>query len=211
MDYTKTRLTCDPIDPAAASDVDRRLAELKLNRAQLLEVRDVALTSAANATHFHPINAAGTFSYQDGTWALRDKHVGSNGWEFDRSHGIEAIINKQINTRVVFSNVDLACDVEKGPKPRSKKGSGSERACFGNLFGDLPHYAPLPKDGVATFYLMIDGNGAAELTQPVVKTSTFVAYVERIFLSTGDDLNLTKLPLDEEDRADGFDPIVARK
>lgn len=204
MGFERTKVRRD------LDDVDQRLATMNLQRSTLLEVRDVALTSAANATLFHPVNAAGTFSYQEGTWALRDRHR-SNGWELDRAHGVESIKNAELGIRIIFANVDVACDIEQGPKPRSKKGSGSERACSGNLFDDLPQYAPIQRDGLATYYLMVDPRGAAELTRPVIEGGTFTAYVERIFLSDGGDLDVTKLPLDDGDRADNFDPIVARK
>ena len=85
---------------------------------------------------------------------------------------------------------------------------------MGNLFGSLPEYAPAqPRDGWTTFYLMVDQRGAAELTQPVVKNNTFTAWIERIYLSNGDDLDLAgrRLPLDDGDVADDFDPEVVRK
>lgn len=197
-----------------AWDVDRRLSELGLARATLLEVRDVALSAAANATNFHPANAAGTFSYQDGVWALRDRHVKTGcEWELDRTDSIEMIRSEKRKIKIGFANVDVACDDEDEPKPRSKKGAGGERAFSGNLnlFNDLPSYAPLPSDEFAAYYLMIDSKGAAELTQPVVRNGTFSAYVERVYLSDGSDVLLDKLLLDSDDRVEDFDPIVARK
>ncbi|MGF1591967.1 MAG: hypothetical protein ACFCUW_01735 [Kiloniellaceae bacterium] len=191
-------------------DVDRRLSELGLSRTKLLEVRDIARSSASNATPFHPANAAGTFAYQDGSWALRDKHAGSD-WSMDRTNGVEAIRNEELGVRVIFSNVDLACDDDQGPKPRSSKGAGAERACMGNLFDDLPHFAPRQTDGSATFYLMVDDQGAVELTRPVVRRGTFSAYVERIYLSDGSDMDVERQFFDDGDRVDDFDPHVARK
>jgi len=44
-------------------DVDRRLAELGLDRKGLLRIVSIALAGAANATPFHPANASGTFAY----------------------------------------------------------------------------------------------------------------------------------------------------
>ena len=85
MPWIETRMLKDPWD------VDRRLAELALTRAGLLAVRDVALGEAANATPHHCANAWGTFSYQQGTWALRDQFVGPR-WAVDRAEGVEAIL-----------------------------------------------------------------------------------------------------------------------
>jgi hypothetical protein len=194
-------------------NVDRRLGEIELDRSKLLRVRDVARLSASNATPFHPANAAGTFSYQDGTFSLREVNVkrGSN-WVLDRSNGVEAIRNDCLKIRVIFANVDLACDDKQGPKPRSSKGAGAERACQGNLFGDdLKSFSSVPADSYATYYLMVDENGAAELTRPVIKGRTFSSYVERIYLSDGGDAPSDKLFLDDSDRVDDFDPQVVRK
>ena len=194
-------------------DVDRRLSEMGLTRANLLEVRDVAVSSAANATDFHPANAAGTFSYQEGTWALRDRHIKVGGeWEIDRSHGVEAIKNDERKLKLVFANVDMACNDQQEPKPRSKKGSGGERAFSRNFFGeDLTRYVPEQSDGYAAYDLMVDDSGGAELTRPVVKGGTFSAYVERIYLSDGTDLTVDKLSFDDSGSADNFDPVVIRK
>jgi hypothetical protein len=52
-------------------DVDARLSELGLDRDGLLKVRDMALNERNNATPHHCANAAGTFAYQSGIFALR--------------------------------------------------------------------------------------------------------------------------------------------
>jgi hypothetical protein len=191
-------------------DVQARLAQMKLSLLGLLKVRAVALAAAADTTIFHPANAAGTFAYQHGTWALRDGFVGEI-WRVDRTDGVEAIRNEANKVKVVFANVDVAASLAQDPKPRSRKGAGAERVFEPNLFGWLPSYAPEQKDGWAVFYLMVADNGAVELTQPIVKDGTFTRYVERIFLSDGSDLDRSPLALDDDDVADNFDPQVARK
>lgn len=191
-------------------DVDRRLAELQLDRVRLLRVREKALAAGANATPFHPANAAGTFAYQHGTFALRDEFVGDH-WRVDRPDGVEAIRNDKIKAQVVFANVDIACDDDQKPRPRSRKGSGAERVCSGNLFERLPEYAPRQPDGWKTYYLMVDESGAVELTLPVVEKGTFTGWIERLYLSDGSDLDRVPLGLEEGDVADDFDPQVIRK
>jgi hypothetical protein len=57
-------------------EVNARLAELQLEKPKLLTVRSTAIGAAADATQFHPANAAGTFSYHHGTFSLRNEHVG---------------------------------------------------------------------------------------------------------------------------------------
>jgi hypothetical protein len=205
MAWIETRLLNEPWD------VSRRLAEMALTRDGLLKVRDIALSEAANATPNHCSNAAGTFSYQQGTWALRDQFV-SEQWVVDRTGGVEGIINKRLGLRVAFCNVNVACDHENKPRPRSEKGAGAERLCDGNnLFGDLPHFAPKPPDKCATYYLMVDDKGACELSCPVIAGGRFSAWIEQIYLSNGSDSGGDKLPLDEENAVIDFDPTVIRR
>lgn len=190
-------------------DADQRLHELELDRLGLLRVRDVATAERANATNFHPANSPGTLSYHHGTWALREQYVGKE-WALDRSDGIEAIVNAELNVKVAFCNVDLACDDNHIPKPRSEKGAGAERAS-GTLFPHLPHFAPRQDGGQKLYYLMVDQNGAAELTRPVINGGTFSAAIERIFLSDGNDDDSAKMTEPDTGPADDFDPQVVRK
>lgn len=206
MAWIETRVLKEPWD------VDGRLHELGLSRSGLLITRDVALHEAAIATPNHCANAAGTFSYQHGTWALRDQFGGPH-WARDLAHGVEAIFNKGLNIRVAFQNVDRACDDESPPAPRWEKGPGAELLCQGNgLFTDLPRFAPEPSDKSQMFYLMVAANGACELSRPIISRGAFIAYVERLYISDGSDFGETKqLPLHSDDAATDFDPQVIRK
>ena len=205
MSHIETKILRDPWD------VNLRLSELKLPLAKLLSAVAVARHEAGNATPYHCSNASGTFAYQHGTWALRNELVGPD-WTMNREDGVEAILSRDGKTKVIFSNVNVAANDFHDPKPRSQKGAGAERACIGNLFGHLPQYAPRPLSGeVATFYLMVDEEGAAELTRPVVTGGTFSAYIERIYLSDGIDPEGKGLSLDDDDAIVDFDPQVARK
>ena len=73
---------------------------------------------------------------------MRKASSGGEGWQSDRPGGVEVIRHDGIMVYAAFANVDVACDDELGPKPRSYKGAGAERACQGNLFGDLPQFSP---------------------------------------------------------------------
>ena len=194
-------------------EIGARLAELQLGPInRLLRVRSVAISASADATPFHPANAAGTLAYQHGTFGLRDEFCKPAApWRLDRPDGVEVIVNDALELRVVFANVDVACNDYLKPKPRSRKGAGTERVCIGNLFGSLPEYAPRRPDGWSTFYLMVDERGAAELTRPVVERNTFIAYIERNYLSDGSELDRNTLAMPDGDVADGFDPEVVRK
>lgn len=191
-------------------DASRRLSEMDLILEPLLDVIRIALSAGADATPFHASNASGTYRYQTGVWALRNFHVGDI-WSVDRKNGIETIKNEKLKIKIAFSNVDIACDDEHDPKPRSKKGRGAEIACSGNLLPmDLPRYAPRTDEEWATYYLMVDENGASELSRPIVSGETFKAFVERIYLSDGSDFD-ERMPLDDDEPAQEFDPLVSRK
>lgn len=189
--------------------VDQCLSELNLDREKLLEVARAAFAAAADVSPFNTANAAGTFSYQYGILALRQQFVGKV-WQVDRTDGVESIVDESAKIRIAFSNVDVACDLSHGPKPRSPKGAGSERVCSGNLFGYLDEYAPKPNDEYATFFLMMDESGALELTRPVISNRTYKTYIERNFISDGGELS-TEFVIDTDDTADDFDPVVIRK
>jgi hypothetical protein len=191
-------------------ETDQRLNQLQLTRSGLLEVRDVAMQERANATNFHPTNAPGTFGYHHGTWALRDRFVGEH-WEIDRGDGIEAIWNEELQIKIAFCNVDLACHDDHVPKPRSEKGTGAERASGTPLFGNLPQYVPRQTESSKLYYLMVDPKGAAELTRPIVSGGTFPVAVERIYLSHGGDDDPGVLREDDRGPVDNFDPQVVRK
>ena len=77
-------------------EVSARLAELQLTIEGLLRVRSIAIAASADATPFHPANAAGTFSYHYGTFALRKEYVGKN-WRVERPDGVEAIVNEKLS------------------------------------------------------------------------------------------------------------------
>lgn len=204
MAWTETRLVKEPWD------VDRRLAELALTRSDLLAVRDVALGEAANATPNHCANAWGTFSYQQGTWALRDRFSGPK-WAVDRANGVETIYNANLNIRVGFCNVAVACNEDIKPEPRSDKGAGAERACEGNLFGHLPRFAPDRPEKCVTYYLMVAPSGACELSRPIIENGTFAYFVEQIYLSDGSDFDAERPSLDDDDAVTDFDPKIIRK
>lgn len=197
-----------------AADINQRLAQLGLTREGLIRSVQVALAERNNATGLHPANAAGTFSYHHGVAAIRREYLGDD-WEIDRRDGIESIRNDPLGVKVSFCNVDEACGRDH-PKPRSEKGAGAERASGPNLFehagaGDLAPHAPKPVDGLALFYLMVDQQGRAELTRPVIARRTFVAAVERIFLIEDVEEDDTILSLDTDDVADDFEPQIVRK
>jgi hypothetical protein len=196
-------------------EVGSRLKRLGLDKTKLLTVRNIAVGAAADATPYHPANAAGTFAYQHGTFGLRINFVDEKEWKADRPNGVEAIVNNRLRIRVVFANVDIACEDEHEPKGRSDRGAGAERLCAGNsLFQNLPRFVnvdPLSSDGWTTFYLMVSPKGAAELTCAKVVNGQFSNFIERIYLSNGSDVEPDIRRSADEGEAQNFEPQISRK
>jgi hypothetical protein len=198
------------------AEVDRRLHEMDLSKDGLVEVIRRAAGAYRDSTLNDPANAAGQFSYIFGTRALRDIHLGTL-WVLDRRDSVEGIRHADQQLKIVFQNVDCACDANKSPRPRSPKGAGSERACEGNqghLFGELPQYVVGQIDGFAIYYLMVSINGQevrAELSRPVIKDQTFASFVERIFIVDDDQLDESDVTLPNHDVGDDSDVAVSRK
>jgi len=191
-------------------EVKAELIRLDLRLEGLLKVRTMALGAGADATPFHAANAAGTFSYHYGIYGLRDEFVG-DVWDVDRPDGIEVIRNVSKNVLIGFANVDIACNDDHWPIPRTKKGSGAERVSQTTLFDSLPSYVPVPTGLRALYYLMTAMNGAVELSRPIVKDGDFFGFIDRIYLSNGDDFDRMTTSFDEGDLPATFDPQVLRK
>lgn len=206
MAYVETKIIREPWD------ADRRLMELRLDKPKLLKARDIAVSSAANATPFHAQNASGTFAYHDGIWAIRNEFIDGVVWKLDRAGGIEAIQCEELKLRIAYCNVDVACNDFHYPRPRSKKGAGAERIGGGpGLFDHLPDFARTPRGPWSLYYLMVDEFGATELTRPIIEKNTFLAPVERIYLSKGDDEDKLSRPYEPQSPMEEFEPIIIRK
>jgi len=206
--------TLRPVIAVEPSEGDILLAKLELQRGQLIAAGHHALAARTSASPFHPMNAAGYFSYADGVKGLRLECIGGD-WEFFRSEGVEGICNKKLKKRVLFANVHEACG-QAEPQARSRKGAGSERVACGDMFDaagiDLPVSIVKFSGDYKTYYLMVDQHGAMELSLPIVKAGgNFLRCVERIFLIDSTDLDDTAFDVDEPTDDTDLDIIVTRK
>lgn len=204
-------ITPNPITDTA--ETDALLNQYELDREKLIAAGHHALAASATASPLHPSNAAGMFSYMDGVRGLRVENLGGN-WEVFKKEGVEGIQNKALKIRVLYANVNQACGIDS-PKARSRKGAGSERIAGGNLFDTAGIHLPLTelklKGDYKTHYLMVDPNGAMELSLPIVKNGQFLTCTERLFLIAGGDLNNTDQELDDPINEHDLDVIISRK
>lgn len=200
----------------------RRLADFGLTCAQFLAIRDAARAAADDASPLMPQNAPGTLAYIFGVEAMRGQLLDVD-WQMDRTLGVEAVINHTLGIRVIYQNVDQACDPIFKPMPRSGKGSASERMCYFPLF---EHYGMtldadedrLPRDetvdpygdAMATYFAMVGEDGSVEFSCPIIRKKRFADFRERIFIDrAGDDWDSHIEP--SGDPAEDFDVAVTFK
>ncbi|WP_057464506.1 hypothetical protein [Pseudovibrio sp. POLY-S9] len=183
MHAINTNLIADPIE------VEMRLEKLHLNKDDLISVARDAFSARHNITVAGPKTGPGLLSYLYGTEALRIRIVGEQ-WDQVDVDNIALIRNDELKIQVVFQNVDVASSLSLTPKPTTKKGAGSERASKGNmLFDELPQFVSTDNSEYITYSFMVAPNGASELSQAVIKDGTFVAFIERIFITDASDFN----------------------
>lgn len=185
---------------------EQRLQALGLTKEGLMLVARNSLIARNEAVENHPSNAPGTLTYIEGVRSLRDAFCGDD-WVIYKPDNLELIHNERLGIKVGFQNVDIACNLDSPPVARSKKGFGSVRACIGNENHSLPLSSvmdmPLPQDtqthdASVLYYLMVDTDGAAELSCPTIKRGEFHRFVERIFIATADELEDFKPERDAE-------------
>lgn len=201
-------------------EVDVKLQQLALESPKLVSIGVVALAARNSASALHPANAPGTFAYHDGVEALRVEHMGRNGWVRYAVGGLEGIFHEELNLIVLFKNVDRCCIDFRVPQA-SRIGVNAEKISGAPLFehigADLPEvtYIRLPSSGnvktskARAYYLMVDPDGGIELSMPVIEGEQIKSCIERIYLSSGGELDvLNKMP--DEAGPKGEDDFVIK-
>lgn len=205
------------VDVAMAPE---RLKKLQLDMSRLLKVIDRIRTASSLVTKNSTSNAPGMKAYLEGPEALRDEFIGDD-WEYTNDDNLEGIFNKSLNLKILFQNVDIACVQGIDPTARSPKGAASLRACLGNR---AKHKLPLSKymdmpppqeleDLSQVYYLMVDQEGSAELSQPTIRAKQFDQFIERIFLFKVDPIesSLIKDEPEEEIPMDDIERVFVTK
>lgn len=186
-------------------EVKNRLAKLDLEMNQIAEIATRAISKKSNATLNHPLNAPGTFSYHEGVNSMREIVVDGIKWKRLVENGIEYIDNPIKNIRVIFQNVDYACNSSHDPQPTSKRGGSAKRDAISSNQLDLFGRELTPTNVWVICVSENKGIINAEISMPtkISKNGSFSQFVERIFVLQNhrvDDLkdNLT----DNEDNYD---------
>lgn len=168
-------------------EVAPRLSLFGATKDELLRVVELAAGGRADAVPNDPVTAGGQFSYIFGTRGLREVFI-PKGWRKDNTKGIESVIHPESEIKLIFQNVDLACDSIKPPKAISGKGMASEEIIALStafLFKEMEkdHQKRLNR---TVWFFCVSANGEdvrAELSLPVgIKGKQFSGFAERIFI-----------------------------
>lgn len=201
-------------------EIGSRLDELGLTAAELIEVVKQAVAAKASYVLNFPLNAAGQLSYIYGTGGLRDV-LRVKGWEIDRTGNIEATYNPTTGMKIVFQNVDSACDDSRDPKAISDKGPAATRAVdLGqeSLFAEFNEddERQRARDNASLWYFCVHINGddvRAELSFPrSIEEKQFKDFNERIYIiKAGEWASIMPKEGDDETPAQDFEINVTRK
>lgn len=190
---------------------ETRLQELGLDLRALLEVIAKTTAERNRVTANHPRGSLGFFTYAEGNRFLRDVLIVGGAWLKDESLHLEGIRSANGQIRVLFQNVHRSCDIAINPRAISEKKNGSVTVCQTNKaeFDQLqlalnnPNESYLqriaPINGQQVYYLMMDLDGAVELSKPVITDGKFSNFLERIFITEGDQVLNVDRKQDEQD------------
>lgn len=165
-------------------EVKNRLEQLDLTKDKLAEVAKRAIAQKFNAVSNHPVNAPGTFAYHEGVRSMRDIFVDGKRWKKLVKNGIEYIENPDKKIRMIYQNVDYACNRSHDPQPISKSRGGAKQNAINS------NQLELFERGIAlsnVFVLCVSENNSivnAELSLPteILGNGCFSKFIERIFI-----------------------------
>lgn len=199
-------------------EITDKLSYFGIKKEELLAVALEAASQRNNATPLQPINAPGTLSYIFGVEALRLAFTQKDGWKADRTGGIESVFNPELNIKILFQNVDIACG-KNTPQAISDKGAGVKKLLEMNTTGYLFDYMQKEDDSEANrniWFFCVSSNNEevrAELSLPhSIKNKQFSYFNERIFILSDNDWTPTlHNDQDDFDDTDDYDISVTRK
>lgn len=183
-------------------EVRNRLAELDLKNDQICIIAKRAISQKLNAVSNHPANAPGTFAYHEGVRAMRDVLVDGEKWNKLIENGIEYVENPIKKIRIIYQNVDFACNTEHPPQPISKRGGSAKCNAINSNQSDIFGVDLIPSN--VWVICVSENNGIinAELSLPteMLKNGSFSQFVERLFIVQNSEIeNATATATDDSE------------
>jgi hypothetical protein len=191
-------------------EVKNRLALLDLNKELLAEVAIRAISQKRNAVSNHPVNAAGTFAYHEGVRSMRHLFVDGATWTKLVENGIEYIENPGKKLRVIYQNVDYACNSSHDPQPLTKRGCSAKSKAINSNQADLFGRESANPNVWVICVSEKDGVVNAELSKPtqILENGEFSQFRERIFILENHDMNGPSPTTGSNDSESAYDDDV---
>ena len=166
--------------------VKNRLQELGMKNNQLSKVAERAISQKRNAVLNHPRNAPGMFAYLEGVRALRDIIVDGSTWNTLTQNNLEYIENNTLKIKILYQNVDCACDKMHDPQPLHKRTATAKQNAINSNQDDI-FGVDLSPTNVWLFCVSENkGEINAELSLPAkLENGSFYGFYERIFILKG--------------------------
>lgn len=201
-----------------APDIDYRLAQFGVSRQELIDVARGVVAARSDATADDPASAEGLLAYIYGTRLVRQLFQ-KIGWARLNQNNVASVKHPDRALQVVYQSVDLAADKIHTPRAISGKGAGADRVISGQgwLFeSEEPKLTAGPVTellpGVWFFCVSVQGDEVrAELSLPSgIADGNFESFVERIFITEGDD-SAAITTLSERPSGTDIEPTVVRR
>jgi hypothetical protein len=120
--------------------VKNRLVALDLNKEQISDIAKRATGQKSNATSNHPVNAPGALAYLEGARAMRDITIGGVNWVKLIENGMGHIGDSNQKTRLLYQNVDHACNLHHDPQPITKRAGSAKCKAVTAILIMTPNY-----------------------------------------------------------------------
>jgi len=178
--------------------VKNRLLALDLKKDQISAIAKRAIGQKLNATSNHPVNAPGTLAYLEGVRAMRDTIIDGVNWVKLVENGMEYIENSNQKIRLLYQNVDHACNLHHDPQPITKRaGSAKCKAVSSNQVDIFGFESTTPN----VWILCVSENKGkvnAEVSMPseIMANGSFSRFIERIFVLQNYDLETGQSDVD---------------
>ncbi len=192
-------------------EVKNRLTHLDISYDQISSIAKRAISQKLNAVSNHPANAAGTFAYHEGVRAMRDVLVDGETWKKLVENGIEYIENPIKKIRIIYQNVDFACNPEHAPQPISKRGGTAKCDAINSNQGDIFGVDLIPSNVWVICVSENNGTIDAEFSLPteMTKNGFFSQFAERIFILQNSEIeNATDTFDDSSENVEGYDDNI---
>lgn len=194
-------------------EINNRLEHINLTKHKLCQVANRAIAQKLNAVSNHPVNTPGIFAYHEGVKAMRDIFVDGETWIKSVENGIEYIVNPVKKIKVIYQNVDYACNPDHAPQPISRRGGTAKRAAISSNQLEMFERSCDPVNVLVICVSENNGIVNGEISRPsnITARGYFSDFMERIFFLQNhnpENINPENRRTNSDDGSDKYDDDI---